>query len=114
LLGHALGRASDVTVVDGVLFAVWQFLLWLPVAVVAVPPVVMGVRRRWSLAGVALWLVGVALAIGWVLAWSAGMDRADATGESGSLFGELGWLVAAVAVATASIVLATRPGGVRA
>ena len=98
---------------DWVLFAVWQFLLWLPVAVVAVPPVVMGVRRRRSLAGVALWLVGVALAVGWGVAWNAGMDRADATGESGSLVGELGWLVAAVAAATASIVLAVRPRGIR-
>jgi hypothetical protein len=99
--------------VDVVLFAVWQFLLWLPVAVVAIPPVVMGVRHRWSAAGVALWLVVVALAVGWGAAWNAGMDRADATGESGSPSSDLGWLVGAVAAATASIVLAARPRTLR-
>jgi hypothetical protein len=41
------------------------------------------------------------------------MDRADATGESGNILSGIGWLLAALAAATASVVLAARPRGVR-
>ena len=69
----------------------------------------MGAVRRWSLGGVALWLAGIALLVAWGAALFADMDRADATGGSGSILHGIGWLVAAVAAATASIVLAARP-----
>ena len=105
--------AAAETGTDVVLALVVLLVFGLPVLVVVAPPVVMAGSRRWSRSGVALWLVGVALAVGWGVAWNAGMDRADATGDSGSLVGELGWLVAAVAAATASIVLAVRPRGIR-
>ena len=101
------------TVAEGLLFAAVQLMLWSPLAVVGVPPVVMGVRRRWSLLGAALWLAGVALAVAWVAAWLADMDRADATGESGNILSGIGWLLAALGAATASVVLAARPRGVR-
>ncbi len=102
------------TVVEGILFAGVQLVLWSPLAVVGVPPVVMSVPRRWSLLGAGLWLTGVALAVAWIAALLVDMDRADATGQSGSILSGIGWLLAALAVATASIVLAARRRGVRA
>ena len=101
--------------VDGVLLVPLLLLVQgVPLAVVVVPPVVMAVRRRWSLIGAALWLAGIGLVVGWGVASSAEMDRVDATGESGSIFSEIGWLLAAAAAAIASVVLASRSRSVRA
>ena len=98
------------TVVEGALVVVIVLMQGLPVLVVVGPPVVMAALRRWSLGGVALWLAGIGLGV----ASLADMDRADATGGSGSIVHGIGWLVAAVAVAAACIVLAARPRGVQA
>ena len=95
-------------VVDGALLVVIVLVQGLPVLVVVGPPVVMGALHRWSLSGVALWLAGIALVIAWGAALLADMDRADATGGSGSIFHGIGWLVAAVAAAGACVVLAAR------
>lgn len=100
--------------VDVILGITVLLMPWTAVSAVLVPPVVMAEQGRWSLPGVALWLSGVALAMGWVVASFVEMDRVDASGESGSIFSEVGWLVAAVAAATGSVVLAARRRGVRA
>ncbi len=75
---------------------------------VVVPPVVMAALRRWSRSGVVPWLAGIALLVAWGAASVADMERADATGGSGSNSHGIGWLVAAVAVAGACVVLAAR------
>jgi hypothetical protein len=73
--------------------------------------------RRRSIGGVVLWLAGIGPAVAWGASAIADMEHADVTGGRGDIFHGVGWLVAAVAAvaaATASIVLAARPRGVRA
>ena len=60
------------------------FFLAAPVAAAVVPPVVMAVQHRWPRAAVLLWVSALVLLAGWVLAGTVAMDRADATGGSGS------------------------------
>jgi hypothetical protein len=103
-----------VTGVDVVLGLTALLLPWVALAATVAPLVVMAARSRWSVAGVALWLAAAALAVGWGVASIVEMDRVDATGGTGNAFSEVGWLVCAVAAATASIVLAARSRGVRA
>ena len=93
---------------DVVLALVVLLVFGLLVLVVVAPPVVMAGSRRWSRSGVALWLVGIGLLVAWGAAVLADMDRADATGGSGSTSHGIGWLVAAVAVAGVCAVLAAR------
>ena len=103
------------TAVENVLLVFVLLLVQaLPLAVLVTPPVVMAVRRRWSIGGVVLWAAGIALVVAWGAASIAEMDRVDATGEGGSIVSEIGWLLAAAAAATASVVLAVRPRGARA
>ena len=60
-------------------------VLGLPLAVAIVPPVLMAASRCWSPAGVALWLLALGLLAAWTAAGTADMDRADATGGTGSI-----------------------------
>lgn len=94
--------------VDLVLALLVLLMPWIALAVALAPVVFMGAERRWSVAGVALWLVAAALAVGWVVATIVEMDRVDAAGTAGNAFSEVGWLLGAAAAATASIVLAAR------
>lgn len=80
----------------------------LPVAVAVVPPVAMAASRRWSPAAVGLWGLALGLLAAWVAAASADMDRADATGGTGSILTGVGWLLAAAAAATGSVVTLRR------
>ena len=93
---------------DLVLVLVVALMPWVALAAVLAPLVFMGAERRWSVAGVALWLVAAALAARWVVATIVEMDRVDAAGSGGNASSEVGWLLGAVAAATASIVLAAR------
>lgn len=74
----------------------------LPLAIAVVPPVVMGAWRRWSPAGLVLWLLALGMLAAWMAAGSADIDRADATGGTGSIWAGVGWLLGAAAAATAS------------
>ena len=80
----------------------------LPVAVAVVPPVVMGVRRGWSVTGVVLWVLALGLLVAWSAAASADMDRADTTGGTGSILAGFGWLLTAGAVAAGSVATVRR------
>lgn len=80
----------------------------LPIGVAVVPPVVMAARRRWSPAGVALWLLALGLLAAWMAAGSADIDRADATGGTGSIWVGLGWLAGAAAAAAGSVTTVRR------
>lgn len=93
---------------DVVLALLVLLMPWTALAAVLAPPVFMGAERRWSVAGVALWLAAAALGVGWFVATNAEMDRVDAAGTGGNAFSEVGWLLGAVASATASFVLAAR------
>jgi len=77
----------------------------LPFAVAVVPPVVMAVSQRWPWPAVAAYLVAVGLLAGSMAAASADIDRADATGGSGSILAGGGWLAAAVLAAAAAVLL---------
>ena len=88
----------------------------MPVAVVAsavTPPLIMGVRRSWSLGGVTLWVVVFPLLAAWVVAGVENMDWADRTGGAGNAYAGAGWLVAAIAAATGPIWLTIRRGRVK-
>ncbi|SFT43466.1 hypothetical protein SAMN05660657_00761 [Geodermatophilus amargosae] len=76
--------------------------------VVLAPVVVMADLRRWRPLPVLLWLIGTALAVAWVRALGADVDRADATGGRGSILAGIGWLVTAVAAAVLSVAAARR------
>ncbi|GAB4080947.1 hypothetical protein GCM10028783_18950 [Modestobacter muralis] len=90
------------------LVAVWA----VPLTVLVVPPIVLVDALHRSLAAVGLWLVAVALVVGWVRALLVDMDRVDATGDQGSWLAGVEWLLAAVVAATASVVVARRRGAV--
>ena len=103
---HPAGHtpAVEILLVSVVL---WLFL-GMPVAAAVVPPVVMAVQHRWPRAAVLLWVLGLVLLAGWVLAGTVDMDRADATGGTGSWLTGLGWLITAAGAATASVIVARR------
>ena len=77
----------------------------LPVAVAVVPPVVMAVSRRGPWPAVGSYLVALGLLARWMAAGAADIDRADATGGSGSILAGVWWLVAAVVAATAAVLV---------
>ena len=79
-----------------------------PVAVAVVPPVLMAVRRCWSPAAVALWVLALGLLVASMAAVSADMDRVDATGGTGSILVGAGWLAGAALAATGSVVTVRR------
>ena len=99
--------------VEAALVLLVMLALWgLPIAAVVVPPIVMADQRRRSPVAAGLWLAAVALVVGWVVAVVVEMDRVDATGGTGSILAEGEWLVAAVVVATASVLVSRRRAGV--
>ena len=86
--------------------AAMELIVVLPIALI--PLVVMADGRRWSLAGVALWLASLGLLVAWfVAAWRA-FDRADAGLEEGSIFAGGEWVIAALLAAAASVRLTRR------
>jgi hypothetical protein len=83
-----------------------ELIILLPIA--AVPLAVMARGRRWTLGGVALWLTSLGFSTLWMVALWRDIDRADATGESGSIFAGLGWVIAAGAAAGCSVCVTRR------
>ncbi|RBY95145.1 hypothetical protein DQ237_15745 [Blastococcus sp. TF02-8] len=77
-------------------------------AVVALPPILLLGRRGPIASSLLLYLASLALLAAWGVAWLADMDRADRTGDAGSMFAGGGWLLLAVAAATASVVVSLR------
>ena len=83
-----------------------ELVILLPIAVV--PLAVMAGRRGWSVGGVAMWLLSLGFLALWMAALSRDMDRADATGGSGSILAGSGWVLAASAAAACSVFIARR------
>ena len=83
-----------------------ELVILLPIAVV--PLAVMASRRRWTLGGVATWLASLGFLALWLVALSRDMDRADATGGSGSILAGFGWVIAAGVAAACSVLIARR------
>jgi hypothetical protein len=90
----------------------------LPLAVAVVPPVAMASMHRWPPSAVALWVLGLGLLAAWTVAGATDIDRADATGGTGSLWAGLGWLIGSAVAAAGSVATVRRhyrhpasPGG---
>jgi hypothetical protein len=94
--------------VDVVLAPVLVLWLTLPAAVVLVPPVVALWYRRLTRTWPLLYVSALGLLASYGAASLADMDRADRTGDDGSIFAGGWWLVAAVAAATAACWLVVR------
>ena len=86
-------------------------LLMQPAAVGALlaPPVVIAVRRRRVVPGMLLYLGAVGSLFGWLAAWNADFDHADATGAGGNAFAVIGWFLAAMLLAGAAIAVTRTP-----
>ena len=83
-----------------------ELVILLPIAVV--PLAVMASRRRWPRGAIATWLTSLGFLALWLVALSSDMDRADATGGSGSILAGAGWAIAAGAAAACSVFIARR------
>ncbi len=79
--------------------------------IAVVPAAVMLDGRRWSVGGVVLWLLSVALLVLWIVALNQDMTHADETGGPGSILAGVGWLVGAVGTALASVSVTVRRCG---
>lgn len=85
--------------------------LIIAVLIAVLPAAVMLGGRRWSVGGVALWVLSVGLLVLWVVALDRDMTQADEMGGPGSILAGVGWLIGGVATALASVLVTSRRRG---
>jgi hypothetical protein len=76
--------------------------------IAVVPAAVMIDGRRWSVGGVGLWMLSVALLVLWIVALDRNMTHADETGGPGSIWAGVGWLIGAGVTASACVAVTVR------